>query len=349
MTNDCTMDGDSFPTRRVLIPKWTAIDSQTDGKVDFFNIGWGTDVSALCRGTSSDLDPVGFIRGLDRVVIDEVQRAPEKLLAIKQSVDEDSRPGRFLLTGSANLLTIRTVHESLAGRVEVIPLYPLARSERLRLKRPQFLDQIFRGKLPQAIETHAGDDLTLLVTAGGYPDAIKRRTEQRRRDWYRAYIDSLVDRDIPDVAAIAGGDQFPELLAICARFAGQLTNLSAIGRSMGRDHKTMAHYLRILEQISLVKTVPPWSRNELSRLMKSPKLHFIDSGLLCALRGVSSSRLRSDRTLLGLSWKPTCSPNSSRRQAGLMTERPFSITGTRIKSKSILSSRIQRATLWASK
>src|ERR1035441_9585976 len=88
-------------------------------------------------------DPVGFIRGLDRVVIDEVQRAPELLLAIKQSVDEDPRPGRFLLTGSANLLTIRTVHESLAGRVEVIPLYPLGRSERLSLKKPQFLNQIF--------------------------------------------------------------------------------------------------------------------------------------------------------------------------------------------------------------
>lgn len=244
-------------------------------------------------------DPVGFIRGLDRVVIDEVQRAPELLLAIKQSVDENSRPGRFLLTGSANLLTIRTVHESLAGRVEVIPLYPLGRSERLRLKKPQFLKQIFRGQLPQVAETRAGDDLHLLVTAGGYPDAIKRRIEQRRHDWYRAYIDSLVERDVPDVAAINGGNQFPELLAICARFAGQLTNSSEIGRSLGRDHKTVAHYLQILEQIYLIKTVPPWSRNELSRLVKSPKLHFIDSGLLCALRGISSARLHSDRTLLG--------------------------------------------------
>jgi predicted AAA+ superfamily ATPase len=112
-------------------------------------------------------------------------------------------------------------------------------------------------------------------------------------------VNSLVQRDIPEVASIDGGDQFPRLLELCARFAGQLTNLSEIGRAIGRDHKTVGQYLRILEQIYLVQTVLPWSRNELSRLVKSPKLHFIDSGLLCALRGHSSAGLRSDRTLLG--------------------------------------------------
>ena len=248
---------------------------------------------------SAKSDPVGFIRRLDRVIIDEVQRAPELLLAIKQSVDEDPRPGRFLLTGSANLLTIRTVHESLAGRIEVIPLYPLGQSERRRAKKPRFLTQAFRGLLPQTGDALVGSDLLRLVTTGGYPDAIKRRTERRRHDWYRAYVDSLVERDIPEVASVAENTQFSKLLGLCARFAGQLTNLSEIGRSVGRDHKTVGHYLRILEQIYLIQAVLPWSRNELSRLVKSPKLHFLDSGLLCALRGVSSERLRSDRTLLG--------------------------------------------------
>jgi predicted AAA+ superfamily ATPase len=244
-------------------------------------------------------DPVAFVRALDRAVIDEVQRAPELLLAIKQSVDEDPRPGRFLLTGSANLLTIRTVHESLAGRVEIIPLYPLARSEWLRAKKPDFLTQVFRGKLTRAAPVLRDSEVLRLITAGGYPDAVKRRTERRRQDWYRAYVNSLVERDIPDVAKIDGAGQFPRLLEICARFAGQLTNVSEIGRSLGRDHKTVGSYLRILEQIYLVQAVLPWSRNELSRLVKSPKLHFIDSGLLCALRGHSVARLRSDRTLLG--------------------------------------------------
>src|SRR3984893_15972053 len=104
-------------------------------------------------------DPVAFIRGLDRAVIDEVQRAPDLLLAIKQSVDEDPRPGRFLLTGSANLLTIKTVNESLAGRVEVVSLYPLGRSERLRAKAPQFIPKIFRGHLPHPAESLIGDKL----------------------------------------------------------------------------------------------------------------------------------------------------------------------------------------------
>jgi uncharacterized protein len=244
-------------------------------------------------------DPVAFIRGLDRAIIDEVQRAPEVLLAIKQSVDEDPRPGRFLLTGSANLLTIRTVHESLAGRVEVIPLYTLGRSERLRSRTPQFISKIFQGQLPAAAESLTGDQLLELVTTGGYPDAIKRRAEGRRHDWYRAYVKSIVERDVPEVADIAGREQIPRLLEICARLAGQLTNLSEIGRALGRDHKTVGQYLRVLEQIYLIQAMLPWSRNELSRLVKTPKLHFIDSGLLTTLRGCSKARLRSDRGLVG--------------------------------------------------
>jgi uncharacterized protein len=146
---------------------------------------------------SAKSDPVAFIRGLDRAIIDEVQRGPDLLLAVKHSVDEDPRPGRFLLTGSANLLTIRTVNESLAGRVEVVPLYPLSRSERLRSKVPQFISKAFRGQLPHPAESLSGDRLLQVVTSGGYPDAIKRRAERRRQDWYREYIRSLVERDIP--------------------------------------------------------------------------------------------------------------------------------------------------------
>ena len=244
-------------------------------------------------------DPVAFIRGLDRAVIDEIQRAPELLLAIKQSVDEDPRPGRFLVTGSANLLTIPTVNDSLAGRLEVVPLYPLGRGEWLRAKPAQFMSKVFRGKLPKPTESLKADKLLHLVATGGYPDAIKRRSEQRRHDWYRAYIKSIVERDVPEVAAITAPEQIPRLLEIASRFAGQLTNQSEIGRTIGLDHKTVDHYLRILEQLYLVQRVLPWSRNELSRLVKTPKLHFIDSGLLTAMRGYSVARLRSDRSLLG--------------------------------------------------
>lgn len=244
-------------------------------------------------------DPVAFIRGLDRAIIDEVQRAPDLLLAIKQSVDEDPRPGRFLVTGSANLLTIKTVNDSLAGRVEVIPLYPLSRGERLRLKTPQFMAKAFRGLLPRPAESLIGDKLLEVVAGGGYPDAIKRRAERRRDDWCRAYLKSIVERDIPEIADIAAPDQIPRLLELSARFSGQLTNLSELGRTLGLDHKTVGHYLGILEQLYLIQRIQPWARNELSRLVKTPKLHFIDSGLLTTMRGYSVARLRSERSLLG--------------------------------------------------
>ena len=244
-------------------------------------------------------DPVAFIRGLDRAVIDEVQRAPDLLLAIKQSVDEDRRPGRFLLTGSANLLTVKTIHESLAGRVEIVPLYPLGRSEQLGIKHPQFIAKAFRGVVPEMAEALSMEKLSDWVTAGGYPEAIKRHSERRRHDWYRAYIKSIVERDLPEISNLAKPDQIPRVLQIAAQFAGQLTNLSEIGRSVGLDHKTADHYVRVLEQLYLIQRVQPWFRNELSRLVKTPKLHFIDSGLLTAMRGYSLSRLRADRTLFG--------------------------------------------------
>lgn len=244
-------------------------------------------------------DPVAFIRGLERAVIDEVQRAPDLVLAIKHSVDEDPRPGRFLLTGSANLLTIKTVRDSLAGRVEIVPLYPLGRCERLRVKRPHFVSKVFRGQAPQRRESLPAGKLLQLVAAGGYPEAIKRRSERRRQDWYRAYLDSIVERDLPEIADIAKPGQIPRVLEIAARFAGQLMNLSEIGRSAGVDHKTAEHYLRVLEQLYLIQRVKPWSRNELSRLVKTAKLHFVDSGLLTAMRGYSVARVGADRNLFG--------------------------------------------------
>lgn len=127
-------------------------------------------------------DPAGFIRGLDRAIIDEVQRAPDLLLAIKKTVDEDYRPGRFLLTGSANVLTLPRVADSLAGRMETIRMLPLARAE-IEGKAPTFLERLFEGKLRGNREALVGDDLVRLVLVGGFPEAINRESERRRQDW----------------------------------------------------------------------------------------------------------------------------------------------------------------------
>jgi uncharacterized protein len=242
-------------------------------------------------------DPVAFVRNLDRVVIDEIQRAPELLLAIKRSVDEDRRAGRFLLTGSANLATIESVKESLAGRIETIPLYPLARSELNRSRTTRFIDKAFAGEACDAVERPAPNEIIDIVTRGGYPEALARKTERRRQDWYRAYVDSIVERDVPDIAKLNKIGQLPRLLQILAHFSGKLTNLSELGRETQLDHKTAEQYVRILEQLFLVRRVEPWSRNELSRALKTPKLHFIDTGLLAAMRAHSRARLAADRHL----------------------------------------------------
>jgi len=239
------------------------------------------------------------MRDIDRAVIDEVQRAPDVLLAIKRSGDEDARPGRFLLTGSADLSTIATVRESLAGRIETIPLLPLSRSELLRRKRTRFIESAFRGKVPEPAEALSPDTLVRLVATGGYPEALARRTERRRQDWYMACVDSIVERDVPEIASLARPNQIPRLLQFAAQLAGCLVNLSEIGRSVALDHKTADSYLRVLEQLFLVHRLPTWSRNELSRLVRTPKLHFVDSGLLTALRGYTAARLRSERELPG--------------------------------------------------
>lgn len=246
---------------------------------------------------SARSDPGGFLRGLDRASIDEVQRAPELLRAIKRTVDQDRRPGRFLLTGSADLLALPRVSESLAGRMEVITLLPLAHSELLRRK-PRFLDHAFMGKLGSVSSPVLGSELVELILAGGYPDLLAR-SPSRRQQWARDYTRAVVARDVRDVAEVARLDEMPRLMRALAHHAGQLLNFAELGGQLGLDAKTARRYLGILEQVYLVRRVEPWFTNRLKRMVKTPKLHFLDTGLLAALRGLTAERLSSDREALG--------------------------------------------------
>ena len=244
-------------------------------------------------------DPIGFVRGIRRAVIDEVQRAPDLMLAIKASVDEDEEPGRFLLTGSANLATIPTIADSLAGRMAVIPLLPFAQAE-IRSSPGRFLDRMFAGEEP-AVEgdTVLGEHLMNVVLAGGYPEALRRRSAARRVSWLEDYVSLILDRDVREIANIDQLDRLPRLLNILAEHAGQLVNNSSYGSALGLSGVTAQKYIAILERLFLVKTVAPWSNNRLSRLVKTPKLHFIDTGLLAALREDELDRLRADKTRFG--------------------------------------------------
>lgn len=244
-------------------------------------------------------DPVGFIRGLDRAVIDEVQRAPELMLAIKESVDRDDRPGRFLLTGSANIATVPKIADSLAGRMATIPLLPFAQSE-LRSTPGLFLDQLFGGADPVVGEdVISGDDLLALVLLGGYPEALRRPTQARRTAWLEDYVNQILDRDVREIASIDQLDRLPRLLDVLAEHAGQLVNHSSFGAALGLSHVTAQKYVAILERLFLIRTLAPWSSNRLTRLIKSPKLHFLDSGLLAALREDTDEALRQDRSRFG--------------------------------------------------
>lgn len=242
-------------------------------------------------------DAVAFLRGLDGAVIDEVQRSPELLRQLKLQVDLDRRPGRFLMTGSANLLTLPQISDSLAGRMEVVPLLPLSPAEGLG-RLPRFLDLAFEGGLPAPPAAGLPAMIDAVLT-GGYPEMLRRRQPARQQAWARDYVQAIVQRDVREVADVGRLDVMPRLLRALAAHAAQLTNFLQVGASLGLDDKTVRRYVSVLEQVFLVRRLEPWHRNDLKRLVKTPKLHFLDAGLLAALQAVTAPRLAQDRTRLG--------------------------------------------------
>jgi len=243
-------------------------------------------------------DPAGFIRGLDRAIIDEIQRAPELLLAIKKTVDEDYRPGRFLLTGSANVMTLPRVADSLAGRIETLRMLPLARAE-IEGTAPTFLERLFAGELQGWREAPVGDELVRIALVGGFPEAITRESERRRQAWSRSWLTSVLTRDLKDIAEIEKLTELPRFVRFLAEHAGQLVNYSQFGSSIGVSYKTGQRYVGLLEQVFLVATLEPWYTNALKRIARTRKLHFLDSGLLATARGLNFGRIKANRGEFG--------------------------------------------------
>jgi hypothetical protein len=243
-------------------------------------------------------DPVGMIRSLDRAVIDEIQRAPQLLLAIKKSVDEDRRPGRFLLTGSANLMALPTVADSLAGRMETLSLLPLSQSE-IESRSANWINSAFAGRILKVDQPALGSDLIERVLRGGYPEAISRTSARRRVTWARQYIDAMILRDVRDVAGIEKLDQLPRFLRALAQTAGQMCNYTQLGGQVGLDGKTASRYIGVFEKMYLLKRIEVWARNRLKRVVKTSKLQFVDSGLLASLLDLNAEEVHQDRTRFG--------------------------------------------------
>ena len=248
---------------------------------------------------AAQADPIGFVADLpDKAVLDEVQRAPALFTALKATVDSNRKPGRFILTGSANVLLVPSLADSLAGRMEILRLHPLAQAE-LETTTPGFLGALF----DQGFKTHTsprlGKELAERVIAGGYPPALARTSPRRRATWYRDYIETLVQRDVRDFTRIRSLDVLPRLLALAAGQTALLVNIADLASPFQLSRPTIRDYVTLLAHVFLLEELPPWHSNRLSRLIKTPKLHLGDTGLACALLGLDAAALEADRSLLG--------------------------------------------------
>ncbi len=234
-------------------------------------------------------DPVGFAAALPRrAILDEVQRVPGLFASLKLAIDRDRRPGRFILAGSTNVLLVPKLADSLAGRMEIVRLHPLAQCE-LERARPRFLDALFERRFAMRTLRRRGPAIAERVAAGGYPAALARPAGRRRREWHRAYLDTLVQRDVRDLARLGALDALPKLLQLAAGQTARLLNASELAAPFQVSRPTIRAYVTVLERIFVLELLPPWHRNRLSRLVKAPKLHVGDAGLAAALLGADSA------------------------------------------------------------
>ena len=247
-------------------------------------------------------DPAGFVADLpERVVLDEVQRAPGLFTSIKLEVDRRRAPGRFVLTGSSDVLATPTVQDSLAGRLETIRLHPLAQCELHGSRRAAggFIDDLFSGGFPVGQSRRLGPELAERIASGGYAPALERPAGRRRSNWYRNYLESQVQRDIGAMSRISGLNAMPRLLAMAAAQTAQLFNLSGLAAPFQLSRPTIGDYVALLERVYLLERLPPWHSNRGKQLVKAPKLHVGDTGLACAFLGASEAVLLRDRRLMG--------------------------------------------------
>lgn len=249
------------------------------------------DLNVLASAAS---DPVGFLEGLpSQAFLDEVQRVPDLFLPIKASVDRDRRAGRFVLTGSANILLLPRVADSLAGRMEILTLWPLSLSE-IRDTLPAFIDACFQGDPTRlAVEPMERKELWSQVLAGGYPEVLERSGAEAREYWFESYLTTLIQRDLRNLADIEGIHLLPRLLRTLAARAGSTLSQSDIAQNLGVAVPTVKRYLTLLETLYLTVPLAPWYKNLGKRLAKTPKVYFNDAGLQAHLMGIEAPALEA--------------------------------------------------------
>jgi uncharacterized protein len=237
-------------------------------------------------------DPVGFVSFDGLTVIDEIQRAPELLLAIKASVDADPRPGRFLLTGSSRLLGLRDLPDTLPGRMETIDLWPFSQGE-IDSAPDGFVDAAFQlGPDLRHESAVSRADYADRIVRGGLPEAVARNDPRRRGRFFDAYVQNLIDRDVRQLAEIERAPQLTMLIRLLAARSGLLVAAGSLESELQIARPTVARYMRLLEEVFLIKRIPGWSRNLGTRVTSAPKLIFIDSGIASRLLALDAHTLR---------------------------------------------------------
>ena len=243
-------------------------------------------------------DPAGFIAGLENsVVIDEVQRVPDLFVPIKAAVDRDRRPGRFLLTGSANVLLLPKLSESLVGRMEVLVLWPLSQGE-IEGSAENFVNRAFTPAPPLSPPGATRDDLARRIVSGGYPEAVLRQPT-RRPAWFRSYVTTILQRTVRDVADIERMHEMPRLLSVLAARTGTLLNIADLSRILGMPQTTLQRYVALLQNAFLIYSLPAWTATVRRRLLKSSKILFVDTGLAAHLVGTNVRGLPANQELWG--------------------------------------------------
>ncbi|WP_422135680.1 ATP-binding protein [Endozoicomonas sp. ALD040] len=272
--------------------------------------------STLCRKLSSERvyltfddasvlqaakdDPAGFVQNLpEYVTLDEVQRVPELLFAIKAEVDRNRKPGRFLLTGSANLMLLPRVKESLAGRIEILHLHPLTEAEKESTP-PVFLQRLFTQALSASIKGEQKEihGIAERVCRGGFPEP-NTRTPHRARQWFNQYLQTIVQNDIRDIANIRDEDEMLKLAELLSLRTGNLLNTSSIATDLKIRRETTDKYISILEHLFLFYRLPAWHNNAAKRLIKAPKIHIADSGLASRLNRLKAEEWQHYSTPFG--------------------------------------------------
>lgn len=243
-------------------------------------------------------NPSEFVDADGPLIIDEIQRDPELVLAIKESVDRDPRPGKFLLTGSARVLGLRNLPDTLVGRMETIELWPLSQGE-IERKPDGFVDAIFaQGPRFRHTSTQDRRDYIDRLVRGGFPEAVSR--EPRRRDRFlQSYVSDLINREVMQLVSIERGQQMRQLVRLLAGLSGQLLVTSQLANSLGIDQSTVRSYLGLLEEVFLIKRIPAWTRNIGTRVTSTPKLAMVDSGLAATLIGADAHRLKQPGAPVG--------------------------------------------------